>query len=200
MALTPIIYQLIDALRYLPGVGPKTAQRMAFHLLEHDREKARQLAYTIQSAMDKVSHCKNCRMFCEADLCQLCANARRDQTSLCIVESPADVIAIEKTGFYKGLYFILHGHISAIDGVGPKAIGMDLLKNRLEQRIIQEMIVATNPTVEGEATSHYISELVKPYQIKITRIARGIPLGGELEYVDSHTITEALNRRSEIVD
>lgn len=198
MSFSPLINQLIESLRCLPGVGQKTAQRMAFSLLSHQREKAKQLAQAIHQAVENIHHCKKCRIFSESELCPLCGNPRRDSSLLCIVETPADVMAIEKSNFYKGLYFVLLGKLSPIDGIGPQEIGMHQLRERLSERIIQEVIIATNLTAEGEATAHYITELAKPYQIKVSKIARGIPLGGELEYIDSQTIAEALNRRSQM--
>lgn len=198
MSLSPLINQLIESFRCLPGVGPKTAQRMAFSLLENDREKGKLLADTIHKALNTIHHCEKCRIFSETPICSLCANPRRESHLLCIVETPADVMAIEKSGFYKGLYFVLLGRFSPIDGIGPQELGMDQLSQRLAERVIQEIIIATNHTVEGEATAHYIAELAKPYSVKISKIARGVPLGGELEYIDSHTIAEAINRRNPI--
>ena len=195
MKFSPLLEQLIEALRYLPGVGPKTAQRMAFQLLERGRENGKQLAKILHTAMEEINHCKNCRTFSESELCKLCASSHRDPTLLCIVESPVDMVAVEQMGSYRGLYFVLMGHLSPLDGIGPEELGMKALNALLAQRNIKELILATNPTVEGEATAHYISELIKPYAIKVTRIAHGVPLGGELEYIDSGTLAHAFAGR-----
>jgi len=182
----------MDALRCLPGVGPKTAQRMAFQLLARHRDNARRLSYVLHEAMEKINHCQRCRLFSETDLCKICASTHRDAALLCIVENPIDVMAIEQTASFKGFYFVLMGHLSPLDGIGPEHLGIPQLQEQLKQNTIQEIILATNPTVEGEATAHYISELVKPYKIKTSRIAHGVPLGGELEYIDSSTLARAL--------
>lgn len=199
MSFSPLIDSLIQALRCLPGVGPKSAQRMAFHLLERNRDKAQLLASTIAQAMTDIKHCLSCNTFCEDDICRLCSNPKRDSQLLCIVESPADVLAIEQTGSFNGLYFVLMGHLSPLDGIGPEEIGIDKLNQQLEQRHIEEIILATNPTVEGEATAHYIGQLVKARGIKVTRIAHGVPMGGELEFIDGSTIAHALNSREQLV-
>lgn len=193
-----LIGQLITALRCLPGVGPKSAQRMAFHLLERDRAGARRLAHTLSVAADKVGHCTSCRTLSETDLCRLCAGSSRDHAQLCIVESPGDVQAIERSATYKGLYFVLMGHLSPLDGIGPKEIGLDQLVVRLDGGDVKEVILATNSTVEGEATAHYIAELVRKRGIKAARIAHGVPLGGELEYVDGGTLVHAFAGRREM--
>lgn len=195
---TPVIGRLIEALRCLPGVGPKSAQRMAYHLLERDRQGALALAGALQEAVEKVGHCSRCRTFSEDELCPVCRNSRRDQSSLCIVESPADVEAIEQSTGYSGRYFVLMGHLSPLDGIGPEDIGLDLLASQLDEGTVSEVILATNPTVEGEATAHYISEMVRSRGIRVTRIAHGVPLGGELEYVDGGTLSHAFNGRQEI--
>lgn len=195
MQFSPLLAQLIEALRCLPGVGPKTAQRMAFQLLERHREKGRHLAKTLLDAMQEIRHCKNCRTFSETELCNLCTSTRRDQAILCIVESPADIVAVEQMGSYRGLYFVLMGHLSPLDGIGPEDLGIKELAALLARGIIKEVILATNPTVEGTATAHYISELVKQHPIKVTRIAHGVPLGGELEYIDSGTLAHAFAGR-----
>lgn len=195
MSFSPLINNLILALRCLPGVGPKSAQRMVFHLLERDREGGRELARILEEAISKVSRCLMCRILCEMPVCNLCGNDRRDQTILCVVESPADVMAIEQTGQYRGLYFVLMGHLSPLDGMGPEEIGVAYFRARLEKREFKEVILATNPTVEGEATAHYLGVLIKEYQIKATRIAYGVPVGGELEYIDGGTLTRALSAR-----
>jgi len=198
VSFSPLIDQLITALRCLPGVGPKSAQRMVFYLLEHGRNKAVTLAECLQQAMAQVHHCSKCHTFSENDLCNICANPKRDQSVLCIVESPADVLAIEQTGSFRGLYFVLMGHLSPLDGIGPGEIGIDALSKQLEQSSVKEVIIATNPTVEGEATAYYIAELIKPQPINVTRIAHGVPVGSELEFIDSSTLTRALLARKEM--
>lgn len=195
MLSSPLLEQLIEALRYLPGVGPKTAQRMAFQLLERGRENGKRLAQTLQQAMQEIGHCQSCRTFSETPYCQLCASPQRDLSLLCIVENPIDLIAVEQMGSYRGRYFVLMGHLSPLDGIGPEEIGMPQLNTLLSSSAIKEVILATNPTVEGEATAHYISELVKQYAVKVTRIAHGVPLGGELEYIDSGTLAHAFAGR-----
>lgn len=198
MNFSPLIEQLIEALRCLPGVGPKSARRMAFYLLEHERESGTYLANALHKAISQVQYCKSCRILSETELCQICANQARDPSMLCIIESPNDVIAIEQTSSFRGYYFVLLGHLSPLDGVGPDDIGIPQLKERLRQQHLQEVIIATNPTVEGEATAHYIAELIKPFKIKVSRIACGIPIGGELEYIDGGTIARALIERDRI--
>ena len=198
MAFSPLINRLIEDLRCLPGVGPKSAQRMAFHLLERDREGATQLAASLNEAAEHVGHCQQCRTLSETDICSLCANANRDRGLLCVVESPADVRAIEQATHYQGRYFVLMGHLSPLDGIGPADIGLEQLDSRLNEGDITEVILATNPTVEGEATAHYISEMVKNYDIPSTRIAHGVPIGGELEYVDSGTLSHAFSGRRQL--
>lgn len=198
MADNSLINRLIEALRCLPGVGPKSAQRMAFYLLERNRDGARRLATALNEAMDKVGHCSLCRTLSEDDICALCANNSRDHTKLCIVEMPADVHAVEHSTSYKGLYFVLMGHLSPLDGIGPEDIGLERLAERLKGGVIKEVILATNPTVEGEATAHYIAELVHQLGLKVTRIAYGVPFGGELEYLDGGTLSHALSGRREI--
>jgi len=198
MQLDPLLQQLMQSLRCLPGVGAKTAQRMAFHLLERDRNGAFQLAECLAEAIDKVGHCSVCRTLSEADVCQVCSNPGRDSALLCVVETPADVIAVEQATGYRGLYFVLNGRLSPLDGMGPEEIGMDLLKARLQSGDVNELILATNPTVEGEATAHYISDLAKQSQVKVTRIAHGVPLGGELEYLDGGTLSHAFVGRTEL--
>lgn len=193
-----LIGQLITALRCLPGVGPKSAQRMAFHLLERDRVGARRLAQTLALAADKVGHCVSCRTLTELEMCRLCANSGRDRTCVCVVEMPGDVQAIERSGTYKGLYFVLMGHLSPLDGIGPREIGLDQLMAHLNTGIISEVILATNSTVEGEATAYYIAEMVRKRGIKPTRIAHGMPMGGELEYVDGGTLLHAFAGRKEL--
>ncbi len=195
MSLSPLVEQLVENLRCLPGVGRKGAQRMALHLLERDRDAGLALAAALNEAIEKVGHCSQCRNFSEEKICTLCADSRRDSSMVCVVESPADVVAIEQSGSYRGLYFVLMGHLSPIDGIGPGEIGLDILKQRVEEGLIEELILATNPTVEGEATAYYLSELVRGEPVKVSRIAHGVPLGGELEYVDGSTLAHALSGR-----
>tara|TARA_R110000868_G_scaffold216060_1_gene466180 strand:+ start:250 stop:843 length:594 start_codon:yes stop_codon:yes gene_type:complete len=195
---SPLIDDLVLALRKLPGVGPKSAQRMAFHLLEHDRAAANKLSHALATAAESVKHCEKCRTLTEELVCALCANQKRDAGVLCVVESPADIFALEQSGIFSGHYFVLHGRLSPIDGMGPKEIGIDVLEQRLQQGEVNELIIATNTTMEGEATSHYISERAKPHGVKVTRIAHGVPIGGELEYIDGGTLAHALNSRREI--
>jgi len=190
--------QLIEALRVLPGVGPKSAQRMTFHILDKNREGGQHLAQILVQAIERIGHCQACRILCENVLCLICANAQRDATALCIVQSPADVVAIEQAGGFKGYYFVLSGHLSPIDGIGPQEIGIDLLKKRLADDQIEEVILATNSTVEGEATAYYIAQLAKTYGKRASRIAYGISVGGELEYVDALTLSRALTGRSTV--
>lgn len=200
MSTSQLIEQLVESLRCLPGVGPKSAQRMAFHLLEHDRDGGCRLAESLQQAMEKVGHCRECRTLTEMAVCGLCANDRRDRGQLCIVETPADVQALEQSTGYKGLYFVLMGHLSPLDGIGPEALGLDLLEARLGSDQVTEVILATNPTVEGEATAHFINEMARAHGIRTTRIAHGVPMGGELEYIDSSTLSHAFAGRLEISD
>ena len=195
MQFSPLLEQLIEALRCLPGVGPKTAQRMAFQLLERGRDKGKHLANTLLTAMQEIAHCEQCRTFSETPRCNLCRTTHRDDSLLCIVESPADIIAVEQSGSFRGRYFVLMGHLSPLDGIGPDELGMKQLLNLLSQNSVKEIILATNPTVEGEATAHYLSELIKQFKIKVTRIAHGVPLGGELEYIDSGTLAHAFAGR-----
>lgn len=193
---SPLIQQLIQALRCLPGVGPRSAQRMTLHLLERDRNNGLILAQALQKALTEVQHCRRCRTFSETELCIICTNSNRDPSLLCIVETPADVIAIEQIGSYRGFYFVLMGHLSPLDGIGPNEIGMHELLQRLTNHEVKEMILATNSTVEGEATAHYIANLVKGKPIKCSRIAHGVPMGGELEYLDGGTLARALAART----
>lgn len=196
MQFEPILQQLMQALRCLPGVGQKSAQRMAFHLLERDREGAFQLAQSLAEAVDKIGHCQTCQTLSSSEVCVVCSDQRREQQLLCIVETPSDVMAIEDATSFKGLYFVLNGRLSPLDGLGPAEIGLDKLTARLQQGEIKEIILATNPTVEGEATAHYISEMARKHQVKATRIAHGVPFGGELEYIDSSTLSHAFSGRS----
>lgn len=194
----PVIDELIDALRCLPGVGPKSAQRMALHLLERNREGGLRLSAAISEAAVKVQRCRRCRNLTENELCVICANPRRDEKRVCVVETPADLFAIEHSGSYDGLYFVLMGHLSPIDGIGPEAIGVEQLLRRLENDQVEELILATNLTVEGEATAHYIGERARGAGVNVTRIAHGVPLGGELEFVDGGTLTHAFNSRKQL--
>lgn len=198
MAVSRLIGQLIESLRCLPGVGPKSAQRMAYHLLEHDREGGRRLAEALERAMREVGNCRDCRSLCEEERCGLCSSPRRERTQLCVVETPVDVQAIEQSTGYRGLYFVLMGHLSPLDGIGPEALGLDRLQARLQGGEVRELILATNPTLEGEATAHYISELAHGHGIRVTRIAHGVPMGGELEYIDGNTLSYAFAGRQEI--
>ncbi len=188
---------LKQALRRLPGVGPKSAQRMAFHLVETDREGARQIAQALTNALDRIAHCKRCNNLSENELCEICNSSRRDRSLLCIVESPSDLVSLEQSGVYNGLYFVLMGRLSPLDGIGPEELGIPRLEGLLDEGIIKEVVLATNPTVEGEATAHYISDLVRARNIRATRIAYGIPVGGELEYTDRNTLARALSGRRE---
>jgi recombination protein RecR len=189
---------LIDALRCLPGVGPKSAQRMAFHLLQRDQEGALRLADSMRAAVERTRHCAMCNTFTEEDICEICANPKRDRSLLCVVESPTDLLMMEQTQMYRGLYFVLMGKLSPLDGIGPKEIHLDRLIARARDGLVKEVILATNFTVEGEATSHYISELFEEEGIAVTRIARGLPVGGELEYVDANTLAQALLDRRNV--
>lgn len=198
MQFSPLIQQLIEALRCLPSVGPKSAQRMAFHLLERDRDGAQQLAQSLLAAVEGIGHCESCRTFSETALCPICTSEKRDDSLLCIVETPADVLNIEQSTDFQGRYFVLMGHLSPLDGIGPNDLGLDKLAKRLAEGKITEIILATNPTVEGEATSHYIAEIASANGVKATRLAHGIPLGGELEYVDSGTLSHAFSGRQQL--
>jgi len=198
MRISPLIDQLIDALQILPGVGAKSAQRMTFNLLQHNRQGAKNLSQVLDKAMQNIGLCEACRTFSEDSCCGLCKDERRDKSVLCIVETPADVLAIEKTAGYRGHYFVLHGRLSPIDGIGPAELGIPLLLERARSLDIRELILATNPTVEGEITAHYISEAMSEKEVLITRIAHGVPIGGELEYIDGGTIAHAFNGRKSV--
>ena len=198
MSFSPLIRQLIDAFRILPGVGQKTAQRMALHLLERDREGGMRLSQALMRSLEHVGYCQRCRTLSEDAVCQLCADARRDEDVLCIVQSPVDVYAIEQTG-YRGQYFVLKGHLSPLDGLGPDAIGIPELLVRIKSSAFNEVILATNPTVEGEATAHYIAQMLKDQSLNVTRLAHGMPLGGELELVDGGTLAHALAGRKSVL-
>ena len=189
---------LTSALKRLPGVGPKTAQRFAFHLLQHDREGAQRLARALDDAVARIRHCSRCNTFSEQDLCETCASPRRDPTLLCVVETPADQLMLEQTLSYDGLYFVLMGRLSPLDGVGPREIHLERLIARAIDGVVREVILATNFTQEGEATAHYVGELLRARGLKVTRLARGVPVGSELEYVDPGTIAHALRDRRSV--
>ncbi len=189
---------LIQSLCCLPGVGPKSAQRMAFHLLQSDRNNARQLANSLLTAVDEIGYCQQCRTLTEDTVCKVCSNSSRDQSIICVVESPADVWVIDQATVFNGVYFVLHGRLSPLDGVGPDELGLALLQQRFEQGDIKEIVLATNSTVEGEATAQYIAEIAKKHHIQASRIAHGVPMGGELEYIDSGTLSHAFNGRNEM--
>jgi recombination protein RecR len=191
----PSLIRLIETLRCLPGVGPKSAQRMAFHLLEKDRNGASAIADALQKAVANVGRCERCRMFAEAQLCPICASPSRDRTLLCVVESPADVVAIDQSGSFRGCYFVLMGHLSPLDGIGPKELGFAELERLLAEGDVAEVILATNTTVEGDATAHVIAEIAARHNVRPSRIAHGVPVGGELEYVDGGTLAHALAGR-----
>ncbi|MGS2722329.1 recombination mediator RecR [Porticoccus sp. GXU_MW_L64] len=190
-----LIDELIDALRQLPGVGPKSAQRMALQLLERNRSGGVRLAKALDAAMEGVGRCRQCRTFAEAELCNICSSPRRDPSQLCVLETPVDLFAIEQAGTYRGRYFVLMGHLSPIDGIGPEQLGINQLMEQLQGGEVKELILATNLTVEGEATAHFISERAKPHGVTVSRIAHGVPLGGELEYVDGGTLAHAFTSR-----
>jgi recombination protein RecR len=195
MKHSPALAGLIEALRVLPGVGPKSAQRMAFHLLQSGRTGAGALRVALEAALERVGRCGRCRMLTEAALCSICSNPQRDSSQICVVESPADVVAIEQSGGYRGRYFVLMGRLSPLDGVGPDELGAQEFEALLMQEGVREVILATNPTVEGEATAHFFSDLVRARGIVASRIAHGVPVGGELEYVDGGTLAHALAGR-----
>jgi recombination protein RecR len=198
VSASPLLEQLIDALRCLPGVGQKSAQRMAYHLLEREREGGLRLAGALAEAIERIGHCESCRDFSETPLCAICASGSRDRGLLCAVESPADRLAIETATGYRGLYFVLQGRLSPLDGIGPRELGLDRLAGRLADGEVRELIIATNPTVEGEATAHYLAQLARQAQVRPSRLAHGVPLGGELEYVDRGTLAHAFGSRTEI--
>jgi len=190
-----LLTDVIDALCCLPGVGPKSAQRMALHLFQRDRGGAENLANVLQSAVNKLQYCKQCRTLSEYELCELCSSPKRDEKTICVVESPADVWVINQSNDYKGLFFVLNGRLSPLDGIGPEEIGLDLLEQQLESKGVTELILATNATVEGEATAHFIAQIAQQYQIKVSRLAQGMPVGGELEFLDSSTLAHAFTGR-----
>lgn len=199
MQVSALLEELIDNLKCLPSVGPKSAQRMAYHLLQRNRQGGAKLAQCLNKAMLEIGHCESCRTFTEAPICVICQNQKRIQSGLlCIVESPSDIMAIEQTGQFFGRYFVLLGHLSPIDGIGPIELGLEKLKVRLETEIINEVILATNPTIEGEATANYIADLCKKVGILTTRIAHGVPVGGELEMVDGMTLSHSFIGRQKV--
>jgi recombination protein RecR len=195
MSYSPLLVRLIDGLRCMPGIGQKSAQRIAFHLLERDRDGANGLSVALAEAVSNIGHCSRCRMFTEHELCSICSASGRDATQLCAVESPADVMAIEDATGFRGLYFVLMGHLSPLDGIGPEELGLSQLETWLGEGEVKELIIATNPTVEGDATSHYLADLATRNNVSPSRIAHGVPLGGELEYVDGGTLSHAFYGR-----
>ncbi|HEX5488907.1 MAG TPA: recombination mediator RecR [Rhodanobacteraceae bacterium] len=195
-----LLADLIEALRCLPGVGARSAQRMAFHLLERDRDGGTRLAGVLDKAMERIGHCKSCRNFSESDECAICANGSRDAALLCVVETPADLLAIEQATGYRGRYFVLMGRLSPLDGLGPHELGVELLTRTLADGEVREMVIATNPTVEGEATAHWLGQLARAAGVRATRLAHGVPLGGELEYVDRGTLAHAFGSRLALDD
>lgn len=195
MKHSPLVEQLIDAFTCLPGVGRRSAQRMAYALLERNRPGGERLAEALAAAMQGVSHCTRCRNFAEDELCPVCRDERRDQSLVCLVESPADVLALEQAGEYRGRYFVLMGHLSPIDGIGPEEIGLDALEQQLADGSVQELILAMGTTVEGEATAHYVREMAEERGVPVTRIAQGVPMGGDLEFLDAATLAQALKGR-----
>ncbi|WP_321326468.1 recombination mediator RecR [Thiomicrorhabdus sp.] len=195
---SPLIKELIEAFRVLPGVGPKSAQRMAYHLLERNRNGGMVLAQVLQKAVEEIQHCSKCRTLTEQETCSICNSSHRETGELCIVESPSDITVIEQSGIFQGQYFVLMGHLSPIDGIGPQQIGLDVLEKRLLDGKITELIIATNPTVEGEATAHYIQQIAQRLSVTVSRLAQGIPMGGELEYLDSGTLSQAFLARKTI--
>lgn len=194
----PLLEQLIEAFRVLPGVGQKTAQRMAYHVLEREREGGQKLAEVLAKAIERIGHCEQCRDFSETDICVVCANGSRERQQLCAVESPADRLAIETATGYRGVYFVLQGRLSPLDGIGPRELGLDQLDARLKQGEVNELIIATSATVEGEATAHYLAQMARGYKVRPSRLAQGLPLGGELEYVDRGTLSHAFGTRTEV--
>jgi recombination protein RecR len=196
---SPLLADLIDALRCLPGVGAKSAQRMAFHILERDRVGAKRLAERLAAAVERIGNCRRCRGFSESEICSLCASPARDRSLLCVVESPVDQTAVEQATGYRGLYFVLLGRLSPLDGLGPKELGIDLLTERLREGEVRELIVATNPTVEGEATAHLLSQLAREAGVRASRLAHGVPLGGELEFIDRGTLAHAFGTRQTLL-
>lgn len=195
---SPLLNELIDALRCLPGVGAKTAQRMAFHVLERDRAGAKKLSDKLAAAVERIGNCTRCRTFSEDPVCAICASPQRDVQLLCVVETPIDQLAVEQATGYRGRYFVLLGRLSPLDGMGPKELGMDLLASRLAENEVRELIIATNPTVEGEATAHLLGQIARAANVRATRLAHGVPLGGELEFIDRGTLAHAFGGRQPI--
>jgi len=195
MAISSAIEALKEALKALPGVGPKNAQRMAFHLMERNREGAKAIADALNYALERVTSCKRCNTFCEAEICEICSSDKRDHQQLCVVETPADLQAIEQVGAYQGLYFVLMGRLSPLEGIGPDKLGFKRLNTLVAENDIREVVIATNITAEGEATADYALQLLSPYGVSITRLARGVPVGGELEYMDQRTLAAAFKER-----
>jgi recombination protein RecR len=198
VATDSLLEQLVEALRCLPGVGPKSAQRMALHLLERDRDGGVHLSAVLEAAMERIGRCSVCRDLTENEVCRICANDQRDQSLLCIVESPSDVLAIENATGYRGRYFVLMGRLSPLDGIGPVELGLDQLAEHLKSQPPAEMIIATNPTVEGEATAFYLQRMAEKHDVSVSRIAHGVPLGGELEFTDQSTIAHAFSSRRKV--
>lgn len=195
MAISSAIEALKEALKALPGVGPKNAQRMAFHLMERNREGAKEIADALNNALEKVTACQRCNTFCESDFCDICSSGKRDKQLLCVVETPADLQAIEQVGAYQGLYFVLMGKLSPLEGIGPEKLGFKRLNTLVAENEIREVIIATNITAEGETTADYTQQMLAPYEVKVTRLARGVPVGGELEYMDQRTLAAAFKDR-----
>lgn len=193
-----LLGRLIQSLCCLPGVGPKSAQRMVFHLLQRNRQGAKVVAETLLEALAKIGHCQQCRTLTELSVCEICANTARDPGLLCVVESPSDAWVVEQAGFFRGVYFVLHGRLSPLDGIGPDELGLDLLEQRFQTGSVNEIILATNSTVEGEATAFFINELAKKYRLQASRIAQGVPIGGELEFIDSGTLSQAFSGRKKL--
>lgn len=198
MAESPIIQRLIEALKVLPGVGPKSARRMSYYLLERNREGAREIAASLLEAVDRIGHCSRCNNLSESELCDICDSSRRDASLLCVVETPTDLQSLEQAGVYSGMYFVLMGHLSPLDGIGPDELGMNRLEELLDNGDIKEVVLATNLTVEGEATAHFIGEMVRARGIRASRIAYGVPVGGELEYIDRNTLSRAFSGRRDM--
>ena len=193
---SPILQDLVNAFKGLPGIGVKSAQRIVFNLIQHNQEKALFLSEAIKNALDNINECSNCRMYTDSEVCEICSDQKRDSTLLCVIESPADMIAIENSMSFNGRYFVLMGKLSPLDGIGPDQLKLDKLESIIKDGSVKEIILANSPTIEGEATASYILSLIEDTDIEATRIAYGVPMGGELEYVDSSTLTQALNNRS----
>lgn len=199
MSSSSLLEDLMHALQCLPSVGPKSAQRMVYHLLDKNRHGALKLSELLERAVNEIGHCQQCRTFTESDLCPICKNDKRNENGMiCVVEMPVDVLAVEQTALFSGTYFVLMGHLSPLDGIGPEQLSLHLLENQLASGKMTEVILATNPTVEGEATAYYIAEMAKKYSVKVSRIAHGVPVGGELEFVDSTTLSHSFAGRSEV--